>query len=365
MNGILIVIPVFDEEPSIGAVVAGAGQHGPVLVVDDGSTDGSGAVARSAGAEVIRHPRRLGKGQAIRTGLACARAREASVMVTLDGDGQHDPRDIARLLGAAERSPGAIVIGNRLATLADGGGDRESAFDGGRAGKLSCGRLNANRVAGFFAHWISGLGISDTQSGFRVYPMKLFDAVRPRAGGFVFETEVLLDAALQGWPIVEVPVAALPRFTRRSRFRPLLDGTAVARCLGRRSIRRWRTEVRDALREIRNVVGADRRRARHAAVLERAHPYAGSFPAWSLAVGAGAADFAIDGLAGWWQHPRVRRALVVGRGTAALPLLAGVAALQAIAGRMMPDLVSPLVARFCSWERFEIGHSIDEGARPR
>src|SRR5438034_7128736 len=107
----MIVIPVFNEAETISEVVAAARAHAPVLVVDDGSEDGGAAAARAAGAELLRHPRRLGKGQAIRTGIAAARSRGASVVVTLDGDGQHDPQDLPAVLGTAQSAPRAIVIG--------------------------------------------------------------------------------------------------------------------------------------------------------------------------------------------------------------------------------------------------------------
>ena len=351
---VLIVIPIYDEAPTIEAVVRGAALHGPVLVVDDGSTDESAAIASRAGAEVVRHPRRLGKGQALRTGLACARARGASTMLTLDGDGQHDPGDIATLLDAAERSPRTVVIGCRLGR---GLVERDRAA-------LPSGRLNAIRISGFFTSWLSEVRVDDTQSGFRAYPIALFDDVRPRAGGFVFETEVLLDAAARGWSIVEVPVKAIPRVTRRSRFRPLLDGAAIASCLGWRVVRRWGTELRAGGRELLSVVGPERRRARHAAVLERARPYAGSLPTWGLAVGAGVADCAIDRLANWWAHPRLRRDLLVGRGTVALPLVVGAALLQAALGRFAPDVVSPLVDRFWCSARLDDAARVegDEGS---
>src|SRR5258706_8051254 len=88
---VLIVVPVFNEAGTVGEVVAAAQAHGAVLVVDDGSRDGSADVARRAGADVIRHPQRLGKGEAIRTGVAAAQARGASLVLTLDGDGPHRP----------------------------------------------------------------------------------------------------------------------------------------------------------------------------------------------------------------------------------------------------------------------------------
>src|SRR5437879_12569170 len=93
---------VFNEAETISEVVAAARAHAPVLVVDDGSEDGGAAAARAAGADLLRHPRRLGKGQAIRTGIAAARSRGASVVVTLDGDGQHDPQDLPAVLGTAQ-----------------------------------------------------------------------------------------------------------------------------------------------------------------------------------------------------------------------------------------------------------------------
>src|SRR5262249_54516989 len=207
----LIVVPVFNEADTIGEVVRGALRHAPVLVIDDGSRDESAEIARQAGAEVRRHPRRLGKGAAIRTRIEGARARGASIVVTLDGDGQHRPADLGRMLAAARAMPRTIVIGGRL-----------DQSDG-----LPPERRNAIRVAGFFVNWACGLSLQDTQSGFRAYPVALFDDVRLRRGGFVLETEALVVGATRGWRVHEVPIAALPRTRQRSRFRPVSDGIAI------------------------------------------------------------------------------------------------------------------------------------------
>src|SRR5439155_86867 len=223
----MIVIPVFNEAETISEVVAAARAHAPVLVVDDGSEDGGAAAARAAGADLLRHPRRLGKGQAIRTGIAAARSRGASVVVTLDGDGQHDPQDLPAVLGTAQSAPRAIVIGSRLA----------------EPDALAPDRLNAIRVAGFFVYWASGLKLEDTQSGYRAYPVALFDDVALRHGGFVLETEVLIAAAGRGWQVREVPVRAIPRARRRSRFRPLGDGVAIGAYLAGRVAARWAREA--------------------------------------------------------------------------------------------------------------------------
>jgi glycosyltransferase involved in cell wall biosynthesis len=303
----LIVIPVFDEAATIGGVVRAARAHGAVLVVDDGSRDASAAIARAAGAEVVRHPRRLGKGQAIRTGIAAARSRGASLVVTLDGDGQHDPGDLTALLAAARSAPGTLVIGGRL---------RDPRL-------LAPDRLNAIRVAGFFVNWASGLVLEDTQSGFRVYPLAFFDDVRPRRGGFVFETEALVAAGLRGWPVQEVPVTTIARAGRRSRFHPIGDGVAIGAYLAGRVLVRWGLEARAAVAALAGPFRPAPRRARHV----------------------------LTTLAGWWRHPRRRRAAVAARATLATPAVLPLLVVQAlVAGR---DFTSPLVTRLCSQDRLD------------
>jgi hypothetical protein len=325
----LIVIPVFDEAATIGEVARAARRHGPVLVVDDGSRDGSAAVAAAAGAEVIRHPRRLGKGQALRTGIAAARARGARLVATLDGDGQHDPDDLPALLAAA-RDQRALVIGNRLARPAD-------------AAAVVPARRHALRLAGLFVAWVGGRDVEDTQSGFRVYPMALLDRIRTRHGGFVLETEILLAATAAGWAVREVPVAARPRAAARSRFRPLLDGARLAAFLAARSVVRWATELRAAGAAGRALLDPARLHARHAAMLEGAAPYAALPPAWGWALTAVAARRAAARLRGWWTHPRPRRAATFARIATLAPLALALVLLQALLGRRAPDLAAPVV----------------------
>src|SRR4030095_1023717 len=119
----IVVIPVADEAKTIARVIKAARAHAPVVVVDDGSRDGSAEGALAAGAEVLRHPRRLGKAQALLTGVAAARRRGVASMITLDGDGQHDAASIPVLLAAAGRVRRTIVVGSRL----DGPGTLPSA----------------------------------------------------------------------------------------------------------------------------------------------------------------------------------------------------------------------------------------------
>jgi glycosyl transferase family 2 len=323
----IVVIPVADEARTIARVIKAARAHAPVVVVDDGSRDGSADVALAAGAEVLRHPRRLGKAQALLTGVAAARRRGVASMITLDGDGQHDAASIPVLLAAAGRVRRTIVVGSRL----DGPGALPSA------------RRNAVRLASFFASWTCGLPIRDTQSGFRIYPVALFDEVRTRRGGFVFETEILLAAAARGWTVQEVPVAALPRGAERSRFRPLRDGAAIGAFLARRVGARWALESRMVAADVLGVFGSQRMSSRHVAMLQAAAVYSDSPVRWSAAFVTAAARRATARLGATWQASRGRGTVAAARGTLAAPITLPLLLLQALMGTRAPDLLTPLV----------------------
>jgi hypothetical protein len=330
----LLLIPAHDERATVGAVVTGARRHGHVVVVDDGSADDTGAVARAAGAEVLRHARRLGKAQALRTGIVAARARGASHVVTLDADGQHDPDDVPALLAAA--APRTIVVGGRL-------GDAEA---------MAPERLDAIKVAGFFACWASGLRVHDTQSGFRLYPLAVFDAVPTYRGGFVFETEILLEAAARGWVVREVPVRALPRAASRSRFRPVGDGVAIGAFVARRALARFGSEAAAGFAAVASLVETDRRRHRHLAILEAAAPYGGGL-AWGPAIGAAALQRLSALVSGWWRHPRPRRAAAAATATLALPVVLPLLLAQGLAGRRLSTTTAALVSAVYARERLD------------
>ena len=345
----LIVVPVFNEAETVGAVVTAARAYGSVLVVDDGSRDGSAEIARRAGADVIRHPSRRGKGEAILTGIAAARERGAAAVVTLDGDGQHSPSDLGRVLDAARARGRTIVIGGRL--------DEPCA--------LPPDRLNAIRVAGFFVNWACGLRLRDTQSGFRVYPIELFDEIRLRRGGFVLETEVLMAAVARGWRVHEVPIAALARMRQRSRFRPINDGVAIGGYLAGRVLMRWAVETGVLIAALVKPFYGERRRVRHRATLEQASLYTASPPMWAMSIGSSAIQHVLNRVALWRRDPRPRRALVAAPATVAAPVLLVLLALQAFGPRRMPDFVSPLVRRLCSQDRLDaLPSSLTQIAHP-
>jgi glycosyltransferase involved in cell wall biosynthesis len=188
-----------------------------VIVVDDGSTDGTAQRLDGLPVTLLRNARNSGKAASLARGIELALSQGAAAVVTLDGDAQHRPEDIPRLLAARERAPGALIIGARL---------HESD-------NIPADRYFANRCANFWIGWAAGQPIADSQSGFRVYPAALLRAAalpRGRASSFVFESEILIEAGRRGVRLLSVPIAAIyePR-GRRSHFRPAIDIALIVR----------------------------------------------------------------------------------------------------------------------------------------
>jgi glycosyltransferase involved in cell wall biosynthesis len=213
-----VVIPAHNEAATVRPVVEGALRHAAiVIVVDDGSRDGTSEALRDLPVTLLANERNEGKASALWRGMQHALSLGADAVVTLDADGQHDPADIARLVSASRRAPGHIVIGARLA-------DKH---------KIPPLRYFANRFANFWIAWAAGYPIEDSQSGFRLYPAALLARVRVphgRSKGFVFESEILIEASRLGYESVAVPVAAIyPAEGRPSHFRQFVDVERIVR----------------------------------------------------------------------------------------------------------------------------------------
>jgi len=220
MSGIVVVIPAYDEAGTIRDVAQRALSHGSrVIVVDDGSTDGTAEALSGLPLTLLANPRNRGKGASLCRGIRQALEEGADTVVTLDGDGQHRPEDIPRLADAHARHRNAIVIGARLHD----------------SGNIPMDRYLANRTANFFVGWAAGQAVADSQSGFRVYPAALLRALAgccERATGFAFESEILIEAARAGTKIVAVPIDAIYEARgRRSHFRPVLDIARITRMI--------------------------------------------------------------------------------------------------------------------------------------
>ncbi|MBK1699099.1 hypothetical protein CKO21_17790 [Rhodovibrio salinarum] len=214
MGRCVALIPAYNEAATIADLIRRVrAQLAEVIVVDDGSHDATAAEAGRLDVQLIRHAENAGKGTSLIDGLAAARTAGFDAVVTLDADGQHRTRDIPRLLSWA--APDMLVLGSRVHDTAE----------------MPRARRIANRIAGFFISWAAGQRIGDTQCGLRVYPGGLVDRLDlpARRSGFVFESEVLIEAARRGWRIVEVPVPAVypARPPRHSYYRPLADTLAI------------------------------------------------------------------------------------------------------------------------------------------
>ena len=209
-----VLIPAFDCERTIGDVVRGARQFvATVLVVNDGSSDATAARAAEAGAEVLTHATNQGKGAALLSGLQRLAALGFERVVTMDGDSQHLADEIPKLLVAADAAPDAVILGERQ-------------FDTVTIAPI---KLFGNRFANRWVEIACGQRLPDTQSGFRVYPLRRTLALGARARHFGFETEVLIRAARAGIAIRSVPVRVYypPIDERTSHFRPFVDTVRI------------------------------------------------------------------------------------------------------------------------------------------
>ncbi|HEY8238480.1 MAG TPA: glycosyltransferase family 2 protein [Candidatus Limnocylindrales bacterium] len=194
---LLALVPAHDEAAGIGTVVKGARRHVPVLVVDDGSTDDTAALAEAAGARVIRQSPNQGKGAALRAGFAAALAEGAEAVITLDGDGQHDPSEIPAFLGAYARQ--AIA-----------GGQAELIVGRRDFRRMPLVRRLANGLGTLVLSGALGRWIPDNQSGYRLIGRRLMQAtLDSEEAGFAFEVEMIAVCQREGWPIGWVPVRTI------------------------------------------------------------------------------------------------------------------------------------------------------------
>lgn len=221
LAGYWVVIPAYNEAATIREVASRTlRQSRHVIVVDDGSTDGTTEALVGVAVIVLKNSANCGKAASLWRGFQYAVGAGASGVVTLDGDGQHAPEDIPRLVAEAVSHPDQLIIGARRRD------QRRAAFW----------RYAANRVADFWISWAAGHPFDDSQSGFRVYPASLLHTLHAvqiahgKTRGFVFESEILIEATRLAYGSRSVTVDALRRpGARPSYFRPVLD---IARITG-------------------------------------------------------------------------------------------------------------------------------------
>ncbi len=226
---LLAVIPLYNHGATVRSVVEKTlTVHDRVLVVDDGSTDGGAETLAGLPVTVLRHETNRGKGAAILTAAREARRLGMTHIATIDADGQHDPADLSGLLAVIEETPLAVVVGKRDFDTANVPG-------GSRFGR------------GFSNFWLrlqTGKSLGDTQSGFRIYPLRVLEGLRLGEVHYSFEVEVLVKAAWAGVPLREAPISVHypPGDERISHFRGFMDNfrlTLLNTRLTLRSVAPW------------------------------------------------------------------------------------------------------------------------------
>ena len=185
-------IPAYNEEKTISDLVKTTKKYvDKVIVCDDGSTDDTINNAKLAGAEIISHKKNQGYGAAITSLFDYCRMQNADVMVTLDGDGQHDPNQIPILLDTISQHNVDVVLGSRFL-------DDNATTPGYRKHGIKIITSAANLGADF--------KVSDAQSGFRAYSKSAINAIHPTEQGMAVSTEILLKISNKGLSLAEVPI---------------------------------------------------------------------------------------------------------------------------------------------------------------
>lgn len=219
---IIALIPAYNEARFIADVVRGAARHVPVVVMDDGSSDGTGGAAALAGAKVIAHTRNSGKGKALLTGFDYAINRGVDAAITLDADGQHDPDEIPLFIEAFRAGQGDIIIGQR------------------QYSEMPAKSQFGNRIGSFFLRLAMGRPIPDNQSGYRLFSRAAMQQVRPKSTRFEAEVEMLLRADFAGLTVGWVPIKTIYHTEKKSHFRPLQDSALFFKM----TWRIWRARMR-------------------------------------------------------------------------------------------------------------------------
>ena len=210
---IIVVIAAFNEADVIGPVVRDIRQSYPnVVVVDDGSSDGTAACALASGAVILRHPVNLGQGAALQTGITYALARGGEFVVTFDADGQHACADIARMVRALIENDAEVALGSRFL---------------GKAVGISTARRILLRLAVLFTRLTTGLKVTDTHNGLRVFTRAAARKVKITQNRMAHASELLDQVARHKMSYVEVAVTISYTNYSRAKGQTLLGAADI------------------------------------------------------------------------------------------------------------------------------------------
>ena len=214
---IIAAIPALNEETAIGSVVLRAKQHvDAVIVVDDGSYDKTAKIAELAGASVIRHDVNRGKGMSLRDAFLRAREMNADILVCLDGDGQHNPDEIPRLLIPIKNGEADMVIGSRFLDIRS---------------DIPRYRQAGQKVLTSLTNTVSATKVTDSQSGFRAFSKKAIDTIPLEVDGIGIESAMQRSADDLGLRIAEVPITCRYDIEHASKMGSVRHGFTVVNTL--------------------------------------------------------------------------------------------------------------------------------------
>lgn len=189
-----ILIPAHNESAAIGQLVSNLrNRQLPVLVVDDGSSDGTGQIAQEKGATVLRNEQKMGKGRSLQKGFEYVLEQGYDHVIIMDGDGQHDVDDIGQFLQKALEHPASIVTGTRMQN-----------YEG-----MPMVRLWTNRFMSCLISLLCRQKIPDTQCGFRLISREVLKNIKLTSSDFEIETEILVQASRKGFKIYSVPIKTI------------------------------------------------------------------------------------------------------------------------------------------------------------
>jgi len=210
---VFAVIPALNEERTIcWVVLQAAKQADAVIVVDDGSQDLTAELAKECGAIVLRHKANLGKGAALRTGFIESLKRGASIVVTIDADGQHNPGEINKLIAPIIKDEADVVIGSRFIEKSNG--------------DMPLYRKFGNMILNLFTS-PRRKDITDTQSGFRAYSRKALEAIGITTDGIGVDSQILMELNNKNLRIKEVPISCQYKGLETSTYNPIKHTLSV------------------------------------------------------------------------------------------------------------------------------------------
>lgn len=203
-KNIVVLIPAHNESENIEKTISLASKYLPVWVVDDGSSDNTAEIAEKAGAKVFRQTPNQGKGVALRNGFLQAVEAGLDGVITLDGDGQHDPEEIPGFLAELESEPVDLIIGTRKF--------REMPFP----------RKYSNAVGRDLYNLVLGRKIQDNQSGYRYMSRRLMEAaLQSNQRGFEFEVEIITICVRRSYVLSEIPIKTIYFEEGKSHIKPI------------------------------------------------------------------------------------------------------------------------------------------------